>query len=138
MKKILIIAIALVAFSCKGKEEEAFGKDNDSKKSETVVSEGMQAETKTPVELGESIYLGKGTCVACHKVDEKLIGPSLQEIAKIYKEKNGSIVAFLKGKSEAIVDPTQFAAMQPNLELTKTFSDEELEGLEAYLNSTLK
>jgi cytochrome c len=138
MKKLLIIAIVFVAFSCKGKDEESFGKDDNTKKSEAVVSEGMQAETKTPVELGESIYLGKGTCVACHKVDEKLIGPSLQEIAKIYKEKNGSIVAFLKGESEAIVDPAQFAAMEPNLALTKTFSDEELQALEAYLNSTLK
>lgn len=138
MKKLLIIAIAFLAFSCKGKEEDSFGKEDETKKSETVVSEGMKAETKTPVELGESIYLGKGTCVACHKVDEKLIGPSLQEIAKIYKEKNGSIVAFLKGKSAAIVDPAQFAAMEPNLALTKTFSDEELQALEAYLYSTLK
>jgi cytochrome c551/c552 len=41
--------------------------------------------TKTPVELGESIFLGKGTCVSCHKVDE--MGPSVQDIAKMYKEK---------------------------------------------------
>lgn len=138
MKKIIFIAIAVVAFSCKGKEEESFGKENDTEKSEATVSEGMAAETKTPVELGESIFLGKGTCVSCHKVDEKLIGPSLQDIAKIYKEKNGSIVAFLKGESEAIVDPSQYAIMQANIALTKTFSDEELQGLEAYVNSTLK
>ena len=138
MKKIIFIAIAVVAFSCKGKEEESFGKENESEKSEATVSEGMAAETKTPVELGESIFLGKGTCVSCHKVDEKLIGPSLQDIAKIYKEKNGSIVAFLKGESEAIVDPSQYAIMQANIALTKTFSDGELQALEAYINSTLK
>jgi cytochrome c len=138
MKKIIFIAIAVVAFSCKGKEEESFGKENDTEKSEATVSEGMAAETRTPVELGEFIFLGKGTCVSCHKVDEKLIGPSLQDIAKIYKEKNGSIVAFLKGESEAIVDPSQYAIMQANIALTKTFSDEELQGLEAYVNSTLK
>jgi cytochrome c len=138
MKKIIFIAIVLLTFSCKGKEEESFGKENESEKSEATVSEGMAAETKTPVELGESIFLGKGTCVSCHKVDEKLIGPSLQDIAKMYKEKNGSIVAFLKGESEAIVDPSQYELMKPNLVLTKTFSDEELQGIEAYFNSTLK
>jgi cytochrome c len=55
----------------------------------------------------------------------KAIGPSVH-IAKMYKEKNGSIVAFLKGESEAIVDPSQYELMKPNLVLTKTFSDEEL------------
>lgn len=138
MKNIIIIAVALVAFSCKGKEEESFGKQTDSGKSESTVSEGMPAQTKTPVELGESIFVGKGNCISCHKVEEKLIGPSVYEIAKIYKEKNASIVAFLKGEGEAIVDPAQYALMEGNIALTKTFSDEELAGLEAYFNATLK
>jgi hypothetical protein len=30
-----------------------------------------------------------------------------------------------KGESEAIVDPSQYELMKPNLVLTKTFSDEE-------------
>jgi cytochrome c len=138
MKKIIFIAIAVVAFSCKGKEEESFGKGNDSEKSGGSVNEGMAAETKTSVDLGESIFLGKGNCVSCHKVDENMIGPSLQNIAKIYKEKNGSIVAFLKGEDEPIVDPSQYAIMQANIALTKTFSDKELTALEAYVNSTLQ
>ncbi|OYX84492.1 MAG: cytochrome C552, partial [Flavobacteriales bacterium 32-34-25] len=74
----------------------------------------------------------------CHQVDSKTIGPSTQEIAKIYKEKNANMVTFLKGENEAIVDPSQFAVMQANLTLTKTFSDKELQGLEAYINSSLK
>ena len=59
----------------------------------------------------------------------------MKEIAKIYKEKNASLVAFLKGESDAIVDPSQFAVMQANLALTKTLTDEELQGIEAYINS---
>ena len=66
------------------------------------------------------------------------MGPSLQDIAKIYKEKNGNMVSFLKGEGEAIVDPSQYDLMKPNLELTKTFSDEELKALEAYVYSYLK
>lgn len=135
MKKVALIAIAVLAFSCKQKETEPFGKETETPE---VPSEGMPAETQTPEQLGEAIFNGKGTCVSCHKAAEKLIGPSLKDIAKIYKEKNASIVTFLKGEGEAIVDPSQFALMQPNLELTKTFSVEELKALEAYVHSNLK
>lgn len=135
MKKVAIIAIAFLAFACKKQEAEPTEKKVESKE---AVSEGMPAQDQTPEELGEVLFKGRGTCASCHKLDTKLIGPSFQEIAKMYKEKNGNIVDFLKGKSEAIVDPAQFAVMQPNLVLTKTMTDDELKGLEAYIYSTLK
>ena len=100
------------------------------------------SETRTqvqkPEELGAEIFAGKGACVACHKPDVKLVGPSLQDIAKIYKEKNGDMVSFLKGEGEPIVDPTQYALMKSNLQITMTFTDEELKSLEAYVYSNLK
>lgn len=132
MKKVVLIAIAFLAFACKNKEQEATEVKTES------VSEGMPETNQTPEELGKVIFEGKGACISCHQVDQKLIGPSLLEIAKIYKEKNGDMVAFLKGESDAIVDPSQFAVMQANITLTKTFSDKELQGLEAYINSNLK
>lgn len=135
MKKVLIIAIAFLAFSCKKQEAEPTEKQAEP---EATVSEGMQEEIQTPEQLGEALFKGKGTCASCHKVDAKLIGPSIQDIAKIYKEKNGNIVAFLRGESEPIVDPAQFDLMKPNIVLTKTFTEEELKGLEAYLYSTVK
>lgn len=135
MKKVLIIAIAFLAFSCKKQEAEPTEKQAEP---EVTVSEGMQEEIQTPEQLGEALFKGKGTCASCHKVDAKLIGPSLQDIAKIYKEKNGNIIAFLRGESEPIVDPAQFDLMKPNIVLTKTFTEEELKGLEAYLYSTVK
>ena len=123
---ILLTGI-LTLVSCKKEgSEESFGKP------ETTT------EAQKPEDLGAEIFAGKGACVACHKPDVKLIGPSLQDIAKIYKEKNGDMVTFLKGEGEAIVDPSQYNLMKPNLELTKTFSDEELKALEAYVNSHLK
>jgi cytochrome c len=127
MKKSVVLAILfagmLTIVSCKkGGSEESFGKP----------------ETATPIDLGAEIFAGKGACVACHKPDVKLVGPSLQDIAKIYKEKNGNIVTFLKGDGEPIVDPTQYAVMKPNFLVTKTFSDEELKALEAYIYSHLK
>ena len=133
MKKIVVIGLVFLALSCKGKEEESFGKEE-----EVVVSEGMAAEVQSPEELGESIFQGKGNCVACHQVDKKVIGPSLQDIAKIYKDKNADMVAFLKGEGEPIVDPSQYEIMKANFVITKAMSDEELKGLEAYVYSNLK
>lgn len=126
MKKIVFVLSVLAFISCKKQSEESFGKV------ETTT------EVQKPEDLGKEIFHGKGACVACHKPDVKLVGPSLHDIAKIYKDKNGDMVAFLKGEGEAIVDPTQYAVMKPNLELTKTFSDEELKALEAYVYSSLK
>jgi len=127
MKKVALIAIAVLVFSCKKESQEPFGKPTES-----------TAEAQTPEALGKEIFDGKGNCVACHQVDQKVIGPSIQEIAKIYKTKNGNMVGFLKGEGKAIVDPSQFPVMQANLEVTKTFTDEELKGVEAYINSNLK
>lgn len=130
MKKVIFLVSVLVLISCKKESEESFGKPETTDETTT--------EVQKPEDLGKEIFHGKGACVACHKPDVKLVGPSLQDIAKIYKEKNGDMVAFLKGEGEAIVDPTQYAVMKPNLELTKTFSEEELKALEAYVYSTLK
>ena len=126
MRKLLFLFAILAFASCKKENQESFGK------SETTT------EVQKPEDLGKEIFLGKGACIACHKPDVKLVGPSLQDIAKIYKDKNGDMVAFLKGDHEPIVDPVQYPIMKPNLVLTKTFSDEELKALEAYVNSNLK
>lgn len=130
MKRVVFLLVTLAFVSCKKESEESFGKPETTTEATT--------ETQKPEELGAAIFAGKGACVACHKPDLKLVGPSLQDIAKIYKEKNGDMVSFLKGEAEAIVDPTQYSLMKPNLELTKTFSDEELKALEAYVFSNLK
>jgi cytochrome c len=130
MKKLVFVLSVLAFISCKKESQESFGKPETTTETTT--------EAQKPEDLGKTIFEGKGACVACHKPDVKLVGPSLQGIAKIYKEKNGDMVKFLKGEGEAIVDPTQYSLMKPNLELTKTFSNEELKALEAYVFSTLK
>jgi cytochrome c len=126
MKKVALLACLLFLFSCKKEGEETFGQPNP-----TEVSQ-------TPEELGKSIFEGKGNCAACHRMDEKLVGPSIQEIAKIYKAQNGNMVSFLKDEAKPIVDPSQYEVMKTNLALTKEMSDEELKGLEAYIYSTIK
>jgi cytochrome c len=125
MKKVALLACLIFVFSCKKESEETFGQPNP-----TEVSQ-------TPEQLGKSIFEGKGNCVACHKINEKLVGPSVQDIAKIYKAQNGDIVSFLKDDAKPLVDPTQYEVMKTNFALTKAMSDEELKGLEAYIYSSI-
>jgi cytochrome c len=93
---------------------------------------------QTPEQLGKEIFAGKGNCVACHQPEQKIVGPSILEIAQIYKDKNASIVAFLKEKSGPLVNPDQYEVMKTNFAITKSMSDEELKAVEAYMYSNLK
>ena len=87
------------------------------------------------VETGKTLFDTKGNCAACHQADQRIIGPSIAEIAKIYKESDGDIVEFLKGNGEPIVDPEQYEVMKTNFAITKKMSDQELKALEAYIYS---
>ncbi|PZX95351.1 cytochrome C552 [Flavobacterium aquariorum] len=129
MKKLLIIVTLLVLVSCKKESQEPFGKPEVTSDSATV---------KSPEVLGKEIFENKGNCIACHLPDKKLIGPSLHDIAKIYKDKNADMVTFLKGDGEPLVDPSQFEVMKTNFAITEEMSDEELQALEAYIYSNLK
>jgi cytochrome c len=131
MKKVLFLFAVLAFMSCKKEATE------NVQPTETY-SEGESAEAKTPEALGKDIFEGKGNCISCHQVDQKVIGPSIQEIAKTYKDKKGNIVTFLKGNAEPIVDPSQFPVMKTNIPITQAMSDEELKGLESYIYSNLK
>ena len=127
-KKIVFLLAVLSFVSCK-KEEV---------KKEPLYPTTTEEVVQTPEQLGEEIFKGKGNCVACHQVDQKVIGPSVQDIAKIYKDKNADMVAFLKGEGEPIVDPSQYEVMKTNFAVTKAMSDDELKALEAYVYSNLK
>ena len=126
MKNVVLLVCLILVVSCKKDSQEAFGQPNP-----TEVSQ-------TPEQLGKSIFEGKGNCVACHKINEKLVGPSVQDIAKIYKAQNGDIVSFLNDEAKPLVDPTQYEVMKTNFALTKAMSDEELKGLETYIYSNFK
>jgi cytochrome c len=118
------IALTLLMSCGKEKEKEFFGKQETSETTENP-----------KVTKGKELFEGKGTCVACHKPDVKVIGPSISEIAKIYKEKNANMVKFLKGEGEPIVDPSQYEVMKTNFSITKNMTDEELQALESYFYS---
>ncbi|MFK7048387.1 MULTISPECIES: c-type cytochrome [Flavobacterium] len=122
MKKLLVPFI-IIFLSCKKENQENFGTSTS------------QMVTQKPVDLGKEIFEGKGVCYTCHKPDIKTVGPSLKEIAKLYKEKNGNIVAFLQEKNQPIVDPSQYNTMKANFAITKNLPEEELKAIEAYILS---
>ena len=126
MKKVALLACLILIISCKKESQESFGQPNPNEVSQT------------PEQLGKAIFEGKGNCVACHQPNQKIVGPSIHEIATIYKAQNGNIISFLKDDAKPIVDPSQYEVMKTNFAITKTLSDDELKGVEAYMYSNIK
>lgn len=128
-KVLAFTAFSIILGSCGKKENQDFDKNTPAKPDNTTIS---------LADKGKEIFEGKGTCITCHKPDVKVIGPSLMDISKIYKEKNASIALFLEGNEKPLVDPTQFEVMKANFALTKTFTNEERQSLEVYIHSFSK
>jgi cytochrome c len=120
MRKLVFIITVILFISCKKEESQTFNKK------------------ETAVKFGKTLFEGEGNCIACHQAEQKIIGPSIQEIAKIYKDKNASIVSFLREESEPIIDPSKYDIMKTNFAITKSMNDEELKALETYIFSFLK
>lgn len=133
MKKLFFLLVSMVFISCGEKKSEPFGKSTDEN-----LTEPLAVTADESLKLGEDLFNGVGLCKACHLPDKKVIGPSIIDLATIYKEKNGNIVEFLKENAEPIVDPTQYEVMKTNFAITKSMSDEELKALETYIYSYLK
>jgi cytochrome c len=107
------ISIAFLIFFLLNLVVSCGKKDNRSTSSyEGLVPEMTSLEK---IKLGESLFKGKGNCASCHLKDKKVIGPSVREIIEIYDKHEVSIVSFLKGEGEPVVDPSQFIIMQANL-----------------------
>jgi len=89
---------------------------------------------------GKELFTSK-TCVACHGISNKVLGPSVKDIVKTYADKGANMVKFLKGNSEAIVDtdPAQVAIMKANIDgFLKELKAEELQAITAYMRSVAK
>ena len=123
MKKIVLISLLTIFISCKNEEKTA---------------PLYPDAAKTAEQLGKELFENQGNCAACHQPNQKVIGPSIRDIAKIYKDKNASIVDFLQGNADPIVDPSQYDIMKTNFAITKMMSDDELQSIEAYMRSDLK
>ncbi|MBP8793741.1 MAG: c-type cytochrome [Lutibacter sp.] len=134
-KSIAILSIAAIMFASCGDKKKEEAKDIEAAPVEEVAATGNSAGGD--IALGEKLFAEK-TCTTCHQKDQKVIGPSIKDIHKIYAEKGADIVAFLKGESPAIVDtdPGQVAIMKANLDsFVKDLSQDELAAISAYMSS---
>jgi cytochrome c len=135
MKNIFLIGIVLLTLtSCKKEEKQIIEKSTTSDlfdKDTTTVAYPLAKK-------GAEIFHGRGNCATCHQKEEKIIGPSISEIVAIYKKNNANMVAFLKEESEPILDPSKYAIMKANLEVTKGMSQEELQAISDYMYSVAK
>ena len=135
-KSLLVLGLAAVFLtSCGDKKKEEVKKEVETKVEEVkTTSTEVVADN---LELGKKLFTEK-TCATCHNPDMKIIGPSIKDINKIYAEKGGNIIKFLKGDAEAIVDtdPGQVAIMKANLDgFVKDMSADELAAIAAYMKS---
>ncbi len=128
MRLISFIILILVVCCC-----------NRAKKLDEVKDNGVpprpELSKDSKIFLGNRLFSEK-TCITCHAVDQQKVGPSVIDIMRIYKEKNGDIVSFLKGKTQPIVDTTasQVAVMQANIDgFLKDISDVELNAIATYM-----
>ena len=121
MKNLVYLSFIIFLFSCK----------NETKKGV------VETAQKPSIEYGKQLF-ESNNCVSCHQMDKKIIGPSLQEMAKIYQNKNGNFIAFLKDEADPIVDPSMYETMKINLQITKNMSDSDLKSLDLYLQSFSK
>lgn len=88
MRKVfLTVIIATIVLSCGQKKEENNEQDNVSTiNSEATTNEGMKSDTPeiAPEFQKGADLIAANDCLGCHKVNEKLVGPSYKEIAVKY------------------------------------------------------
>lgn len=130
MKKFCILTLTVLSIVACGKKEE--------KKTNLYPDKVLSPEEQLIADGKNLFNSNKAACFSCHQPDKKVIGPSIKEIAKIYKEQNGDMVAFLRKKAKPIVDPSQYNVMETNFAILKTMSDEEIKSLEAYMMSLIE
>ena len=74
-------------------------------------------------------------CASCHKVDTGKANPSLKEIALAYKGKENQLQGYLKGETEAVVNPKKGGIMRRYIEKTKGLTDGERKALSGFILS---
>ena len=116
-----------------------FNSCDTDKKTDEIINKGAperpELSQDSKIFLGNRLFSEK-TCITCHAINNKKIGPSVVDIMHVYKKNNADIVSFLKGNSKPIVDTTasQVAIMQANvIGILKKITDEELNAIATYM-----
>lgn len=94
MKRILfVLTVTGLMASCGGSDK----KEGGEKKDEQVTEKKDDVSSNPDYQNGLAL-IAKSDCLTCHKVDEKLIGPSYRDVANKYAGTSDTIVTHLAGK----------------------------------------
>jgi len=97
MKRIFITAIAFAVFiSCNNESKSNTGEKAAETKDEKTAAE--TPITENPDYLAGLDLILKSDCLTCHKVEEKLTGPSYREVANKYASQAPGIIPTLAEK----------------------------------------
>lgn len=132
-----VLAFGFTFVACGGDQKKTDNYGNEVNEETTVKETSTNADFPL-AEQGKELFEGVGTCATCHKLDTKVVGPSLLDIAQAYKENKASIASFLNEESKPIVDPSQYTVMKANFAITKNMKPEERQALEQYIMSQAK
>lgn len=100
MKKIFLsFAVAIVISSCGNSSSETSGGTGtgDAKATETKDAAADDLSGNPVYQKGLSL-VAKSDCLTCHKIDDKLTGPSYRDVANKYAGMPDTIVTHLAGK----------------------------------------
>ena len=99
MKKTIVILTAAFAFACNNAADKSAATSTDTtSKTETSATDAGVPPGITQEEYDKAITLIAGSdCLTCHKVEEKITGPSYKEVAQKYEATDANI-EMLAGK----------------------------------------
>lgn len=99
MKKIFLpLALAIVISSCgNSSSETGTVSATDTKTSETKEATADDLSGNPVYQKGLAL-VAKSDCLTCHKIDDKLTGPSYRDVANKYAAMPDTIVTHLAGK----------------------------------------
>lgn len=89
MKKIVVTsAVALVLIACGGSGTENKEQPKEETKQETAAAPSLS--DNPDYEKGLTL-IAASDCLTCHKVDEKIIGPTYREVANKYENTEANV-----------------------------------------------
>jgi cytochrome c len=82
MRKVLVLmAFSPLFFACGSGDNNASGEKGDTAKTEQPAS---TASNQAELDKGAELIAGSN-CLTCHKINEKIIGPTYMEVAQKYE-----------------------------------------------------
>ena len=92
MKKSFLIVAAVFALACNNASDKSAksGSDSSSSSATAAADEVPPGLTRDEYDKAISLIANSG-CLVCHKVDEKLTGPSYREVSQKYEATDENI-----------------------------------------------